>query len=379
MGTDVVDIDTLDEQSLRLVEIQESVLPEDEWIIGISNMDYFNGIGYSMPIPLRFDKSLGYQRGLLVGGRVTADLPQSSNIDDQIILSDATINDDDPLFKIRYKIAHDDLSTSSRQEVDGIEIEIPQSENLIANLEHDMESLNLYAFIPGIFYCSGQQTSVDAVLIEVTQKQLFGMTISSFRPEDVRPLDISTGMILDKSGYGKTVPVSLDTLGSFHSQSFLKDAGLSEDLFEYSREIELAMRLSQWMPTKVLKQAYVSSSFLRNRIIRLLEDIEFFGLLPRRRVYVRNQKHPFGTIVEAQYLSYDAIIDLGSETGIACPDEIDLEMELTHLTFAKSIGPNTEADIESAIMDMFQFFDSKLEGKTNKEDVLLKLTKELTS
>ncbi len=368
-----------DEQLLRLVEIQESVLPEDEWIIGISDMDYFNGVGYSMPVALRLDKSLGFQGGMVTGGRVTADLPQSSNIDDLIMLSDATIKDDDALLKFGYKLSKDVFSTPRNGEIKGIEIEVPQNRRLIENLERDMEFLNLYAFIPGIFYCSEQQTSVDAVLIEVTQKQLFGMTISSFRPEDVRPLDISTGMILDESGYGKTVQLNLDTLGLFHSESFLKDAGLSDEIFQYSKEIELAMRLSKWMPTKVVKQAYVSSSFLRNRIIKLLEDIEFFGLYPRRRIYVRNQKHPFGTIVDVRYRSYDSIIDLDTETGIACFDEIDLEMDLNQLTFSKSAGPNTETNIESAVMDMFEFIDSRLDGRTEKKEVLLKLTKEITS
>lgn len=369
---------TPSEHSIRLVEIQESVLPEDEWIIGLSNMEYFNGVGYSMPISLRMDKSLGYQSGLLVGGHVTADLSSSSNVEDQIVISDASIDDDDPLLKTRYEQSNDGFSGTGK-DIRGLEIEHPQRGDLIASLEQDMESLNLYAFIPGIFYCSGQQTSVDAVLIEVTQKELFGMTISSFRPEDVRPLDISTGMILDESGYGKTVQLSLDTLGSFHSESFLRNAGLSDGMFQYSKEIELAMHLSRWMPTKVLKQAYVSSSFLRNRIIRLLDDIEFFGLYPRRRVYVRNQKHPFGRIVEVRYRSYDSIIDLGAETGISCPDEIDLEMELKQLTFSKSSGSNTETDIERAITDMFQFIDSELKSKTEKKDVLMRLTKEIVS
>ena len=34
---------------MRLVEIQEHVLPEDEWLIGISDLGYFKGVGYSMP------------------------------------------------------------------------------------------------------------------------------------------------------------------------------------------------------------------------------------------------------------------------------------------------------------------------------------------
>ena len=39
-----------EKQSLQLVEIQDSVLPEDEWLIGISDMTYFRGVGFSMPL-----------------------------------------------------------------------------------------------------------------------------------------------------------------------------------------------------------------------------------------------------------------------------------------------------------------------------------------
>ena len=282
------------EDSLKLVEVQESVLPEDEWILGISNLSYFNGPGYSMP-------------------------------------------------------------THQKERTD---------------------ASNLYAFVPGIFYCSAQQTSVDAVLIEVTQKELFGMTISSFRPEDVRPLDIRTGMVLDESGYGKTVKLSIDTLGTFHSESFLKDAGITTEIIQYSREVELAMRLSQWMPTNVLKQAYAASSFLQARIIRLLEDIEFFGLAPRHRIYVRNEKHPFGTIVEVRYHSYDHIDEMEKKSGISCPDDKGLENEFRDLTFSKPEGLDSETDIENAVMQVLDFINKGLQEKVKKDEVLHILTRE---
>ncbi|TFG32269.1 hypothetical protein EU527_10515 [Candidatus Thorarchaeota archaeon] len=369
---------TRNENSLKLVEIQESVLPEDEWLIGISNLNYFNGVGYSMPIGLRLDKSLAYEGGLLSGGRITAELQQSSNIDDQIKFSDLEQDDDDPLLRIKYNLSHDDLAALNKKVVSGIEIESPETEMLFSHLEQEIDTLNLYAFVPGIFYCSGPQTSVDGVLIEVTQKQLFGMTISSFRPEDVRPLDINTGMVLDETGFGKTTQLSMETLGTFHSESFLKDANISNDILQYSREIELAMRLSMYMPIKVLKQAYASSSFLRARIIRLLEDIEFYGLNPRRRIYVRNEKHPFGTVVEARYRTYESILDLGNESGIACPDEVDLEMELKNLSFSNPNITDTETDIENAVMDILHFINLGFQGKTKKEEVLKILTEEIT-
>ncbi|TFG31782.1 hypothetical protein EU527_11665 [Candidatus Thorarchaeota archaeon] len=354
-------------------------MPEDEWLIGISNLNYFNGVGYSMPIGLRIDKSLVNQGESLSGGRITADLPQSSNIDDPVRFTDLKQDEDDPLLRMRYDLSHDDLSVLDEKIGRGVEIGTPSNEQLFANLEQDMEAMNLYAFIPGIFYCSGQQTSVDGVLIEVTQKQLSGMTISSFRPEDVRPLDISTGIVLDVNGFGKTAHLNMETLGTFHSESFLKDASVSNDLLQYSREIELAMRLSRWFPIKVLKQAYAASSFLHSRILRLLEDVEFYGLNPRCRIYVRNEKHPFGTVVDVKYRSHENILDLNNESGLACPDEIDLEMELNKLTFSKAIGPRNEINIENAIMDMLHLIDSVFQGRTKKEEVLRKLTEETAS
>jgi hypothetical protein len=46
---------TEEKKPLRLFEIQESVLPEDEWIIGICVLDYFNGVGYSMLGNMKID------------------------------------------------------------------------------------------------------------------------------------------------------------------------------------------------------------------------------------------------------------------------------------------------------------------------------------
>jgi hypothetical protein len=71
------------------------------------------------------------------------------------------------------------------------------------------------------------------------------------------------------------------------------------------------------------------------------------------------------------------ILDLGNLSGIACPDEIDLEMELKSLTFSKSMGVGTETDVEGAIMDLLHMITEDLEDKTSKESVLQKFTRRI--
>ena len=148
---------------------------------------------------------------------------------------------------------------------------------------------------------------------------------------------------------------------------------------EYCREIELASRLTQWLTLPVLKQAYAASSFLQTRLIKLLDDIEFYGLLPRKRIYVRNEKHPYGTVVDTKYRGLENILELGTYSGIACPDAVDLEMELTSLTFSKTIGVGTETDVEGGIMDLLHMIAEGLEEKTSKEAVLQKFTRRFYS
>ncbi len=367
-------MDKRSKNTLQLIEIQESVLPEDEWLIGISNMEYFNGVGYSMPITAQFDGNLLYHGEQLFGGRVSTDLIQSSNIDDPLKLLRNDFDEDDVLLPLEYR--HDDeaLQASGSTVEEGARIENGGQGFVYSTIKRDNEANNLYSFLPGIFYCSSQQTSVDAILIEVTQQQRFGMTLSSFRPEDVRALDLTYGMMLDEKGYGKSVQLTLDTLGSFHAQSFMKDTGIAPEDIEFSREIELASRLTQWLTLPILKHAYATSSFLQTRIMKLLDDIEFYGLLPRKRIYVRNEKHPYGTVVETKYHGLDNILNLGTDWGVACPDEIDLELELKLLTFSKALGIGTETDVEGAIMDMFQMIVEELNGQTSKDEVLEKFT-----
>jgi hypothetical protein len=184
-------------------------------------------------------------------------------------------------------------------------------------------------------------------------------------------------MMLDENGYGKSVQPSVETLGSFHAESFLRDSGISPDDVEYCREVELASKLSQWLTLKVLKQAYAASSFLQTRLMKLLDDIEFFGLQPRKRIYVRNENHPYGRIVETKYRGLENILDLGTQTGISCPDEVNLELQLKSLTFSKMMGVGTETDIEGAIIDILYLIQKGLDGKTSRNEVLNKFTKRL--
>ncbi|MGY5855237.1 MAG: hypothetical protein RTS72_01470 [Candidatus Thorarchaeota archaeon] len=280
-------------RSLRLVEIQESVLPEDEWLIGISDLGYFQGVGYSMPL----------------------------------------VNDE----------------------------------------EDSNGSGSLYAFLPGLFYCSSQQTSVDAVLIEVTHKNLSGVMLPSFRPEDVRTFDVGGGITLDKTGQIKPVEITIDTLGSFGVESFLKDSGIDQDTFSYKREVLIASHLAERIPLSDLKSAYVSSSFLQSRITKLLDDIEFYGLKPRMRIYVRNRDHPYGTVVEVKYRGLEDVIEFDTGTSLRVPDDAELEKELGNLSFSKLVDSGVEIDIERAVLDMLLFIRFQLEGSATHQDVLKKL------
>ncbi|MFX1606879.1 MAG: hypothetical protein ACFFDD_13375 [Promethearchaeota archaeon] len=280
-------------RSLRLVEIQESVLPEDEWLIGVSDLGYFKGVGYSMPLA-----------------------------DEEAIMND---------------------------------------------------SGSLYAFLPGLFYCSSQQTSVDAVLIEVTHKNLSGVVLPSFRPEDVRTFDVGGGIALDENGKAKPVEITIDTLGTFGVESFLKDSGIDRETFSYKKEIQIASNLADRIPLGDLKRAYVSSSFLQDRLMKLLDDIEFFGLKPRMRVYVRNRNHPYGTVVDVKYRGLDDIVEFETGMSLKVPEDPVLEKELGKLQFSKMVDSGVETDVERAVLDMLLFIRFQLGGSVTHQDVLRKL------
>ncbi|MFW9812466.1 MAG: hypothetical protein ACFFF9_08415 [Candidatus Thorarchaeota archaeon] len=283
-------------RALRLVEIQESVLPEDEWLIGVSDLGYFKGMGYSMPI-----------------------------VDDS------------------------DESESSGK---------------------------LYAFLPGLFYCSSQQTSVDSVLIEVSHKEISGVTLPSFRPEDVRTFDVGKGMTLSDSGNLQPIDITIDSLGSFGVESFLKDTGLNYEFLNFKREMQIAVHLAEMIPLANLKKAYVSSSFLRARITKLLDDIEFFGLNPRRRLYIRNDKYPYGSVIDVKYPGLGDNLDMYTGAGIICPDDPELEEEIGKLSFSKLVDSGVEIDVERAILDMLLYIRFEFEGSTSHGDVLQALFEE---
>ena len=283
-------------RSLRLVEIQESVLPEDEWLIGVSDLGYFQGVGYSMPLVI------------------------------------------------------DDEETG--------------------------ESESLYAFLPGLFYCSSQQTSVDAILIEVTHKNLSGVMLPSFRPEDVRTFDVGEGIILDKTGQIKPVEITIDTLGSFGVESFLKGSGIGYETFSYKREIQIASNLAERIPLSDLKSAYISSSFLQSKLTKLLDDMEFYGLKPRMRIYVRNRNHPYGSVVDVIYRGLEDVVEIDTGKSLKIREDAELEIELGNLSFSKLVDSGVEIDIERAILDMLLFIRFQLEGSVTHQDILKKLFEE---
>ena len=233
-------------------------------------------------------------------------------------------------------------------------------------------SNNLYAFLPGLFYCSSQQTSVDAVLIEVTQRAISGLTLPSFRPEDVRTFDVEGGIALDKNGEVKPFELTLDTLGSFGTETFLSDSGISHEIFSYKRELQIASRLAEKIPLRELKRAYVSSSFLQSRLKKLLDDIEFYELKSRDRIYIRNREHPYGTVVEVNYND-----STGSNSRLEFPDDIGLGDEIGNLLFSKLVDEGEETNIQNAINDMRSFIENELQGEVSGQYVLKKLFEEV--
>jgi hypothetical protein len=92
---------------------------------------------------------------------------------------------------------------------------------------------------------------------------------------------------------------------------------------------------------------------------------------------VRNRKHPYGTIVDVSYRGLEGILELHGKTGVSCPDEVDLEIELGNLTFSKTVGNLSEVDIEHAVLDMLSFVSSELNDNTDKSNILETLFKEV--
>jgi hypothetical protein len=108
----------------------------------------------------------------------------------------------------------------------------------------------------------------------------------------------------------------------------------------------------------------------------LLDDIEFYELKPRMRVYVRNRIHPYGTVVDVKYRGLDDDIDFDTGISIKIPDDAKLEKELGNLSFSKMVDSGVETDVERAILDMLLFIRFELEGSVTHQEVLKKLFEE---
>ncbi|TXT55969.1 MAG: hypothetical protein BAJATHORv1_30353 [Candidatus Thorarchaeota archaeon] len=366
-----------EERVLRLVEIQESVLPEEEWIIGVSDLGYFKGVGFSMP--LAFGEDPFDEEDLLM---VEGDDKhfQLINKGDKILHPvERTEIDDDPLLEYATNMELEVISSSDSIERDGVHPDILDEYDLVVSMEQDLSKGNLYAFLPGLFYCSSHHASVDAILVEVTQRDIFGMTLPSFRPEDVRSFDVSKGIVVDEEGKTKTVEMSTDTLGKFTidisseiAESAMEIAGEVTSMGEVTgtQEIEVALALADRIPVQDLKEAYVSGAILAGKLMTLMHDIETKGLRLRNRIYVRNERFPNGKIISVNYGILHSIIELCSRPGIDCPQEVDLGMELRRLSFTRLVGAGKEVDVEEAILDLFRLLQQEFGSNATKDQIL---------
>jgi hypothetical protein len=372
-----------DNRTLRLIEIQESVLPEEEWLIGISDMGYFKGVGFSMPV----SKDSAF----------VSDFDQMSITHDEIIFEEYDSELDPLLIETDQEISEGPSPIPNLNDQDpeilpsdvapfiGPHLFNIDDSSLLETVGWEAEKSHLYAFLPGLFYCSNQATTVDGVAIQVTEKEMLGMTLSSFRPEDVRSIDVSSGIIFDDDGLPKSVAMTVDTLGKFDTDLVLGDTSVSHNIVAFSDKIEdpyesetyIASKLAQSIPLIRLKEAYVSGSFLENRLMKLIKSIDEEKLQPRFRIYVRNEKYPNGKVVNIRYRCIDAILDLIDETGILCPDEFDLSMELRNLLFLKLAENPEEVDIERAVLEIYDLLHTKLGRFASKEQIVkLLFTKE---
>lgn len=366
-----------DKRTLRLVEIQESVLPEEEWLIGISDMGYFKGVGFSMPVSK--DKA------------VFSDIDEMKTTVDEVIFDEMEEDEIDPLLLSEFRETPDglellneidsqnpDLIPSDATPLKGLHLFNIDDYSLMEKVGWESEKCNLYAFIPGLFYCSNQATTVDGVAIQVSEKEMLGMTLSSFRPEDVRSFDVSSGIELDDKGHPKSIAMTAETLGKFDTDLVLGKTSTSHNIVAlpktdddpYETEIAIASRLAKAIPLDHLKEAYVSGSFLENRLMKLMESIDKEQLNPRFRIYVRNDKYPNGKVVSIRYRCLDAVLDLTDETGITCPDEFDLGMELQKLLFLKLAQSTEEVDIERAVLDIYELMYSQVGRLATKKQIM---------
>ncbi|TFG07410.1 hypothetical protein EU538_08825 [Candidatus Thorarchaeota archaeon] len=367
------------QRTLRLVEIQESVLPEEEYIMGISDLGYFQGVGFSMPIPFDREYFKTSHKDLLSGQYDGSDI-ELSGPDGEISLE----------FGREEGIEQGEIVSTMNSDLDGIShgcdntalspqpLVNDRVEDLLESMEMHTENLELHAFLPGRFYCSRHMKSVDGVLIEVDQHDIMGMTLTSFRPEDVHSFDVETGLVIDTDGRPREVKMDLDALGKFRANLLrevendtnLVDGASSLKEINYIYEIGLAAALADKVQLENLKRAYVSGASVAGRIMNLYDDIEKNGMKPVFRIYLRNRKHPRGTIVDLTYRSLEGILELTDWRGIDCPDEMDLGLELRRLSFSKLAGNGVEVDIEQAILETYAFMEAQIGSKPSLEQII---------
>ncbi|MFW9919689.1 MAG: hypothetical protein ACFFED_08830 [Candidatus Thorarchaeota archaeon] len=360
-------------QTPRLVQIQFSTLPEDEWIIGISDLAYFQGIGFSLPIP--FDervKSVTYDALLRSSD---FDLQNESiNKIDLIIDEDSRdlVPSDDLL-----DMNSDSLIESSEWTEKGFPI--PIANVSVRNLEDmGMGSNKLYAFLPGIFYCSKHDEIVDGVLIEVLHRNIFDQTFASFQPEYIASFDIQSGLVEDEDGEIRETGFDMALSRRFttginkHEFETIDADSMIQGSFRdvaYSKELDVAKRLSARLSIDDLKKAYVSDSIVMGQLITLLHDIERRKIIPRNKIYITNSHFPSGKVVDVVYKGLDIILELSDDEGILLPLNLEISAEIGSLSFAKLIGHSKEVDIERAVLDMYQCFEKEVGHNPSMDDL----------
>jgi len=364
-----------EQRALRLIEIQESVLPEDEWLLGVSDLGYFRGMGFSMPVSFVDYVPTGNQM-MLEAHENVCDIVLGSPESDLDFEQDDSDSWNDPLLAAYDNADPLPIESSVGRSEAGAHVDPPEELHLANPLKLDIEPMNLYTFLPGLFYCSRQRETVDGVLIEVIQKDLLGMTLSSFRPENVRTFDVPKE--LATQGKDRPAPVTTVT----EPPVTLRASWATEQAFPQQRrtiretvqkrqarrqEINVGIRLAGTVSLGSLKEEYVSGAVLAGRLRTLLKDIDERGVIPRRRVYVRNRKYPEGTVIETRYRRLDGVLSLTQDTGMDCPDDVDVGLELSKLSFTKLVGAGTEVGVEEAIVEMHQFIYSKI-GHVASED-----------
>lgn len=369
-----------EERTARLLEIQFTVLPEDESIIGISDLGYFQGLGFSLPIPFNGEYFYLGQDPLLRSG--LGDFEYTSLESDIVLKSSKEFEVTcDPLLSNDLELSNCPIIDSDNEEDIGIHPSTQLDDTLYEALETNSNTANLYAFLPGIFFCVSQNKSVDAVLVEVTRKELLGLELSSFRPEGVRSFDFDNALSLDDKGQICDVEINMNTIGKFSTglsekiaESLLGNMDtsgtLSMNSMSYTREIEIAECLSQMVSPRDLIRAYMSGAILTGHLMTLLHDIEQHGFLPRNRIYIRSSTYPQGKVIDVEYGTLKKILNLGSKSGIHCPEDVDLEVEFHRLSFAKLIGFGKEVDTEEAILDMYDLLNTKLGKHPTKNQVM---------